>query len=134
MTRLNNSVQAQIERDKEQMLECAKAFRHSTIARPWLDALLASRGQSKESGALVLLDSTPEQSGELYRGIWINHERKFFSFTAVASYATSELIDVEEWRDVTDSTDFNAHVPGIGKSFGQRAIETLDELQSSEPA
>ena len=127
--RLNNSVQAQIERDKAQMLECAKAFRHSTIARPWLDALLVSRGQSKESGALVSLDSTPEQSGELHRGIWINHESKFFSFAAVASYATRELIDVEEWHDVTDSTALDSHAPGIGKSFGQRAIETLDELQ-----
>lgn len=129
MARLNNSVQGQIERDKEQMLERAKAFRHSTTARPWLDSLLASRGQSKELGALVLLESTPEQNGELHRGIWINHDRKFFSFVAVASYARGELIEVEEWLDVTESTDFNAHLPGIGKSFGQRAIETLDELQ-----
>jgi hypothetical protein len=61
--------------------------------------------------------------GECVGGKW-----QFYRFR------TSELISIDNFRNVTDSIRVSAHEPGIGRSTGQLALEVLEEIMSKDIA
>ena len=130
MARLNNSVAAQNDRMRAEIAACAESFRRSPQTYPWLCDLLRANGQNLVDGALVSLKQIIEQEGNCCQGVWINAERQFFAFGAIVSPQTKALAIAEDWRDVSDMTPVNEHVPGIGKSFGRLAIDVFEAMSS----
>lgn len=94
----------------------------------WLVQALESQGLDPESGFPVCLAEVPEQEGRFFTGIWLTNQRRFWAFEAIVSRSTGELLCLERLEDITATTEVNAHVPGIGKSFGYLALQVQHEL------
>ena len=120
------SVQSQNDRTRARIEEVASWFTQSNSPAPWLIELLVDRGVPPDAGILVQFAETPEQDGNLCKGIWLSESRRFWSFEAVVPRTGSSAVTVEYFRDITSEFSLDAHLPGVGKSFGCLAVEVLD--------
>ncbi|MBC5786393.1 hypothetical protein H8N03_25875 [Ramlibacter sp. USB13] len=91
----------------------------------WLRSVLASRGIDPTAGLLVRLQEVPEQEGQYFRGTWLTTAGRFWDLAAMLSRDYREVVELDEFDDVTEQTLVSAHVPGTGKSFGYLALEAL---------
>ncbi|MBH9579743.1 hypothetical protein [Inhella proteolytica] len=96
-------------------------------ACPWLMNLLTQHGVAPDSGMLVRLSSTPDQGGDLFAGIWLTKDQRFFEFSIIADRNSNELIEVEAFQDVTSAMVVSANLKGHGKSFGYLALQALKD-------
>lgn len=120
----NQASKAAIARIASQFLQRRELF-------GWLVQALESQGLCPDSGFLVGLAEVPEQEGSFFMGIWLTHQKKFWEFEVTASRSTRELLCLERFEDITAKTEVNAHLPGIGKSFGYLALQVQHELRGS---
>jgi hypothetical protein len=57
--------------------------------------------------------------------MWLTREREFWEFAIVVSRESAAVLEIEHFRNVTQSTVVSAHVPGTGKSFGYLALQAI---------
>ncbi len=113
-------------RDTQQRIRAiASAFEADPLRFSWLIEVLQSKAVSPRNGILMSLSQTPDQEGELHRGLWLTKQRQFFEFAVMLSRIDSEP-KLEEWKDVSSQMTVNAHQPGTGKSLALLALEVLD--------
>ena len=92
----------------------------------WLGGLLASHGLDPQAGILVEYDTVEDQGRELCHGTWLTRSRRFWSFEVWVAPGAKPQVEIFE--DVTALTSTAGHYPGLGKSFGALALETLEQL------
>ena len=124
------NVQEQNEDTRTRIRAISSSFRQDPLRFSWLVELLHAKAISPQDGILVQVSHVPEQGGELYEGLWLTHQERFFEFSIFIPRASGEL-DVERWRDVTSETSVAAHQPGTGKSRGLLALEVMREASES---
>jgi hypothetical protein len=95
----------------------------------WLPRILGKHGMSARAGILVRLKSIPDQSADIYYGLWLTKDKRFQEFTVAVS-RVNDSIEVEHFKDITDVVVVSEHSPGIGKTFGYLALELLAKLTS----
>jgi|SRR6185437_12394128 len=119
------NVQQQNANSKAKIQRVAEAYKRDTTSYAWLCAVLQSKGLDEKSGVLVRLSETPEQEGRLMSGIWLTRSREFWEFAIMLAYAGQDVIEIEEFRNVTESVPVTDSAPGTGKSFGYLAYQVL---------
>ncbi len=124
---LQLNVQQQIEARKVEIRRTMRLASSNAVGLSWLVPLLESKLVPVANGALVQLNETPEQGGSLFCGIWLTEDREFWRFAVLASRSAGELLDIEEFSNITAAISTSGNLPGIGKSFGTVAIEVLSE-------
>jgi hypothetical protein len=124
----NPNVQQQNAASKDQIRKLSNSFRADRLGYAWLIVALQQASLLVEQGILVQLDQVPEQEGMLFKGCWLTTQKHFFSFDVMVPRRDEEVISVELWEDVTERVLINSHLPGRGKSFGQLAVEVLEEI------
>ena len=92
----------------------------------WLAGLLASHDLDPEGGILVEYDTVDDQGRQLCHGTWLTRSRQFWSFEVWVAPGAKPQVEIFE--DVTSLTSTADHYPGLGKSFGALALETLEQL------
>lgn len=112
---------------RDSIVQSARWFRDSPGEFAWLIDLLQERNIAPERGLLVNIQSIPEQEGDLWRGLWLSSEEKFYEFDVMRSRNDGSVLEVEEWEDATDSLPITAHACGTGKSAAFLALEILRE-------
>ncbi|MES3004424.1 MAG: hypothetical protein V4787_27280 [Pseudomonadota bacterium] len=120
------SVQGQNDRTRARIAQLAAWFAQPRRPVAWLPELLENRGLSSSEGILVEFSEIPEQNGSFCKGIWLSDSRRFWHFEIVVPRGGPSAVSVEVFRDVTSEISVDAHIPGIGKSFGFLAIEVLE--------
>lgn len=122
---LQRSVAQQNEATLAEIKRVAGLLSSGSAVVSWLPDLLAQQGLSSNDGLLVELHSVPEQAGEQFFGTWLSSGEEFWDFSIVVSRRSGALLEVEEFRNITQSTVVSAHVPGTGKSFGYLALQAF---------
>jgi hypothetical protein len=120
------SVQSQNGRTRSRIEQLASWFAQPHRPAAWLWELLEERGLQPGTGILVDFSEIPEQGANLCKGIWLSESRRFWRFEVLVPRSGPSEVSVECLRDITSELPVEAHVPGIGKSFGCLAIEVLD--------
>ena len=124
------NVQEQNAVQKHFMREHALNFRNSPSRYIWLYKSLVEKGIDVQNGLLLSLNSCIEEGPvEEFDAIWATYENRFYKVSVVLEYGTQNLIEVEEFSDITSDIEFNAHKKGTGKSFGILALELINELK-----
>lgn len=122
---IQRNVQQQNESTLFEIQGVSAIYKSDVTSFAWLRAVLRSNGLDDESGTLVKWSATPEQEGNLMSGIWLTNSREFWEFAIMLSYAEREVIEVEIFRNVTESIAVTDTAPGTGKSFGYLACQVL---------
>ena len=125
---LQQNVQQQNRALRLEISATAQTFRSDPLRYPWLLIELRQRGFDLAKGILALLQSEPEQDGDLMSGVWLTPQRQFYRFEILVPRVPGASHIVETWEDVTAATAVNAHQRGTGQSFGWLAIEVLNEM------
>jgi len=125
------SVQEQNRDTLDSIRQTAQSFRSDPRAYQWLLDTLVAHSQSPEGGILVRLRQVPDQLGEVCDGLWLTDDQQFFRFSVLLPRARGERMIIEDWREVTEETEINAHKPGTGKTFGHLALEAQHALSKS---
>jgi len=112
---------------RDSIAQSARWFRDSPGEFAWLIDLLQERDLAPERGLLVNIHIIPEQEGDLWRGLWLSGEEKFYAFDVMRSREDGSVLEVEEWKDATESFPKTAHARGTGKSGAFLALEILRE-------
>ena len=129
---IQRNVQRQNADTKAEIRRVADMFRCKPLSFTWLTSLLQKEGVNNKSGILVDLSETPEQEGILMSGLWLCGTGEFWEFAVMLSLSTRELIDVEEFRNVTASVLIEPSIPGTGNSFGFLAHQVQDEVCNNQ--
>jgi hypothetical protein len=125
-----HSVQQQNLRTRDEILRIAREFRRDSEQFPGARHALHAHSMDTNRGILVEWRDCPDQLGWLYCGCWLTRERQFFRFEVLLPRDRAEPPIIESWKEVTQDTPINAHVPGTGKSFGWLALDVLTALAS----
>ena len=124
------NVQEQNAVTKHFMHERALDFRNSPSKYIWLYKFLIEKGFDIQNGLLLSLNTCIEEGPTLEcDAIWATYENRFYNISVVLKYGTQDIIEIEEFGDISDNIEFNAHKKGTGKSFGILALELLNELK-----
>lgn len=123
------NVQQQNTLTRQGIVEAASYFAGHRPEMAWLEAVLRAHGLGPDAGMLAGLYMNPEQDGHWCSCVWLTRERRFWEILVVLDYRTGELVEVEEFSDVTASTPVVQHTPGTGASFGWLAVQVLDEVR-----
>jgi hypothetical protein len=67
-----------------------------------------------------------------YIGQWLTHNYKFISYVIFLDETDSYIDEVDEWKEITDETEINAHTKGVGRSYGQLCIDVLNKINSND--
>ena len=97
----------------------------------WLRSALQRHALPPQVGLLVRYFVVPEQNGDVHAGIWLTDSLEFWEFEVVVSRETQQMLDVEEFVNVTASYPAVAALPGTGPSFGYLARQVLDETRDA---
>jgi len=124
------NVQEQNEDTRTRIRATSSSFEEQPLRFSWLIELLQARLISPRDGILIELSHVPEQGGELYEGLWLTRQERFFQFSVLVPRTGGEP-DVELWRDTTSEITVAACQPGTGKSLGLLALEVLREAPKS---
>jgi hypothetical protein len=127
---IQRNVQQQNADAKAEIQRVAETYKCGTTSFAWFRTVLQSKGLDEKSGALVKLSETPEQEGSLMSGIWLTQSREFWEFAIMLSRAEREVIEIEEFRNVTKSIPVTDSAPGVGKSFGYLACQVLENASN----
>jgi hypothetical protein len=128
---LKQNVQQQNRTSRLEIATTAQTFRSNPLQFPWLMVELQRRDLDLAKGILALVQTVPEQSGNLMSGIWLTPQRQFYRFEILVSRTPGASDIVEAWEDVTVTTEVNAHQRGTGHTFGWLAIEVLNEMSTA---
>ncbi len=123
------NVQQQNALIRQGIVEAASYFAGHRVEMAWLEAVLRAHGLDPDAGMLASLYTNPEQGGHWCRCVWLTRERRFWESVVVLAYRTGELVEVEEFKDITASTPVQQHTPGTGASFGWLALQVLEEVR-----
>jgi len=124
------NVQEQNTLEKNNIRECALAFRMGNPRVAWVRHALSAATLNPDDG--ILLSATTVPCGgyeETAYAEWLAKDRQFYTIEATTSLGESTLISLDLVKNVTESTDVSRHVRGKGMSFGCLAIEVLKELK-----
>ena len=124
------NVQEQNQETKARIFTLASTFEAEPLRFSWLIEVLHAKAMSPLHGILVEVSQVSEQDGDLYSGLWLTDQGKFFRFSALIPRNNAEL-HLEQWRDETAGIAVSAHQPGTGKSFGLLALEVLRERRET---
>lgn len=124
---LQLNVQQQNGIAKAEIIHASESFRQGAKHIAWLGNYLQSQGIDPSNGVLTRLTTTPDQAGELVRGVWLTAKQDFWEFDALMDRNSWQLIEVERFENVTDSITIDSNLKGVGKSFGCLALEVLHE-------
>lgn len=129
--RERRNVQEQNREALSSIQQIARSFRTDPKGHQWLVDTLTTHSQSPKHGILVRLHQVPDQLGDVCEGMWLTDDRQFFRFSVLLPRARGEKMVIEDWRNVTEEVEINAHKPGTGKTFGYLAFEAQDALSAS---
>lgn len=124
---IQRNVQQQNAATKATMSATASAFAHQPETIPWLSVVLESHQLSSAKGILVHLVEIPEQEGNIQAGVWLTADQEFFEFEAMVTRDNQRLLDIEQFKNVTNTLSTCSHLPGVGQSFGALAIQLLND-------
>jgi hypothetical protein len=122
------SVQEQNQELRALIQRTAESFRRDPKSYGWLVETLMAHSQSPKNGMLARLNQVPDQLGEVCEGLWLSQSQQFFRFSVLLPRARGERMIIEDWRNVTEEMEVNAHKPGTGKTFAFLALEVQAEL------
>lgn len=122
---------------KQGMADTVRAFRNRQPDQEqylWLLELLAHAGLHPDEGILLSHVSIPSGCNEAFTYVsWLTKTARFFQLNGVIDTSKNEIVEIESVKDVSDKIIVSAHVKGIGKSWGQLAMELLDEILPEDP-
>ena len=122
------SVQEQNEEVRTSIRSVAESFRRDPNSYGWLLETLMAHSQASTAGILARLKQVPDQLGEVCEGLWLSDDQQFFRFSVLLPRLSGERMIIEDWRNVTEEMEVNAHKPGTGKTFASLALEVQAEL------
>lgn len=88
---------------------------------------MAERGI--DSKKCLLLDYEQDYPGcSTDFGKVVAEDGRFYEFDIDMSTDRKKVIELYEWKEITNSIEINAHKPGTGATWGYLALEVLSEL------
>jgi hypothetical protein len=120
------NVQAQVAMRKRTIAETA--LKHLQAPVRGVIQLLEAKDMAFPSGVLVSLTAYPACCEHIYTGIVVSRSDRFFQFVVELSQDESEVLNLEEWIDITNETEISNHKRGIGRTFGALALEVRNEI------
>ncbi len=96
----------------------------------WLPLILSSHKLEAADGILIRGNWVPTPD-YMFTGCWLTRDQRFWEFEYLVDSITGELIAVEKFVDVTDTTNVSRHNPGYGMSYERLALDVLAELRGS---
>jgi hypothetical protein len=61
-------------------------------------------------------------------GLLLTHDERFVRFAIDSDPTHCELVDIDQWEDVTAEQNINARNRGVGSGYGAIALKILREL------
>ncbi|MFZ6760420.1 hypothetical protein ACO0K9_24725 [Undibacterium sp. Ji50W] len=117
---------------KQGMANTAHAFRNRQPDQKeyqWVIELLTHAGLHPAQGILLSYVSIPCGSNEAFAyASWLTTATRFYEMNGVIDTSKSEIIEIESVTDVSDQIVVSVHLKGVGKSWGQLAVELLGEF------
>lgn len=120
------NVQAQVASRKRIVAETA--LKHLRAPVRGISQLLEARNMAFPNGVLVSLTAYPACCEHKYTGIVVSRSDQFFQFVVELSKDEGEVLNLEEWIDITNETEISNHKRGIGQTFGALALEVRNEI------
>lgn len=120
------SIQRNVAQQNDDTLAEIKRAAMAAHSLPWLTKLLLTHGAPTD-GVLARLSVIPEQEGDFYVGIWLSSDEQFWDFALTVERSSAQVLEVERFGNITETTTISAHLPGVGKSFGHVAKQLLRE-------
>jgi hypothetical protein len=125
MTSGRHSVQHQNLETRERIVLLAREFRRDPSQFPGVMHTLHAHSLDPTNGILVECKDFFDQGGHVFSGRWLTRNGEFFKFSVLVPFDQVDPPVIEEWREVTQETVINQHLPGTGKSFGWLALDVL---------
>ncbi|MFZ6721690.1 hypothetical protein [Undibacterium sp. Ji49W] len=126
------NVQQQNALHKQNMANTVQAFRNRLPGQKqyrWVLELLDHARLHPAEGILLSYGSTPCGSNEAFAHVlWLSATARFYELNGIIDTDKSEILEIELVTDISGQTIVSAHLKGIGKSWGQLAIELLAEF------
>jgi len=127
------NVQEQNALSRQELIECAQAYRDSASHLAWVEPALLQSGLHSKCGVLLRASTTPcGGAEESAKAVWLTHERQFYKLEATVSLGNLQLLSIDSCENVTAATSVSARAPGKGKSFGCLALEVLVQLTGAD--
>lgn len=123
------NVQEQNALGRNDMKQCALAYRQANKFRIWVRFALQSGGLNPDDGVLLFSTTVPCGGNKEYvRAYWLTSDKRFYEIEATTVLGSLMFVSLDSLEDVTDRTTIDPHLRGKGKSFGCLAIEVLEDL------
>jgi hypothetical protein len=108
-------------------------FRHHKDLPPVLLAYFESQHIDLNRDILLWYDKMPYGGPtDGYRGLWLTQKYRFIKYLIFLDESDREIDEVDEWKDVTNEIEVNAHTKGRGNSYGQLCINVLNKINDKQ--
>ena len=124
----HNNVAAQNERVTQDIAELTAKFRSETEFFPTaLYKFLNSRNVTP-SLSVMISASRDEQGINPIVGLLLTQDGRFYDFDLDCDSSGTNVVDINEWTDVTDQQNMCSTNPGTGIGLGYTAMEVQKRL------
>ena len=119
---------------RQGIFEAAMWFRANIdkVPTPVISFLRSKRVDLSEAIDVDFEDLSSVGLKGFFSGLVVTPSRNFWRWEVELNDEGSELVSVEEWRDVTSRHPISEHLPGVGKSFGFLCLDVLHEVNSTQ--